>query len=39
MVFSGSGVLCRNNGFREELAYSFDVAEEVGRGVVFTVIS
>lgn len=39
MVFSGSEVLCRKNGIREELTYSFIVAGKVGRRVAFTVIS
>lgn len=34
MAFSGSGVLCRKNGVREELTYSFDAAGEVGRRVL-----
>lgn len=39
MVFSSSEVLCRKNGIREELTYSFIVAGKVGRRVAFTVIS
>lgn len=39
MVFSGSEVLCRKNGTKEELTCSLSVAEEVDRRGAFTIIS
>lgn len=39
MVYSDSDVLCRKNGIREELTYSFSESGGVGRRVACTIIS